>query len=336
MNLCRLGLGALLTILVWPPAFTLSVDSLEAEGVSTLSGHQHIRDFPFQLDPHYDPQSTFRWEDIPESDDDPPFGILPRGEWKKSSSVTALAAGRGREEGVGVGVQNSEKKPVGGAISARWGRVRRVFDEMWGNVGVYLKLRGLVRWLYTEEHRWHQWSDKNFWPAPESHLFSGRRAQLRVEGAGGQGGDKQLSERWTGDVRNFLADRKLGRAEVSGTQLPLEVTTLETDIEKQSLAVIELGDLVCPHSECPRFAGCPQIFSSRFRACANTMFSQTVMDIAKDPENCPDNRVDKRVWDSVVHNPLCTHKGDSNPTRGLLGADFGIGECVHLVVGSNV
>ena len=182
---------------------------------------------------------------------------------------------------------------------------------MWGNVGVYLKLRGLVRWLYTEEHRWHQWSDKNFWPAPESHLFSGRRAQLRVEGAGEQGGDKQLSERWTGDVRNFLADRKLGRAEVSGTQQPLEVTTLETDIEKQSLAVIELGDLVCPHSECPSFAGCPQIFSSRFRACANTMFSQTVMDIAKDPENCPDNRVDKRVWNSVVHNPLCTHKGDS-------------------------
>lgn len=288
-----LGLGASLAFLLWPHAFTFTAEAHEIERVDTPGLYQNRGDPAIHLDPHYDPNSTMWWGDIPESDDDPPFGIV------------GLGAGEGPAAGRGpvakVRVQESEWRQVGGAISAMLRRGLRDLYDVWDRLGVSLRVpfRG---------DRWRHRSGKSFLPAPE-----GRRARLRENGAGRQGGEKESSERWTGDIKNFMADRKLGRVEVSGSQLPLQVTTLEADIQKQSLGVVELGDLVCPHSECPRFQGCPQNFSTRFRACDNTIFSQTVTDLAKDPENCPDNREDKRVWNNVIHNPLCTHVGDSTP-----------------------
>ena len=282
-----LGLGALLAFLVCPPAsaFTFTAEAHEAERVDEPGGDPAI-----QLDPHYFPHSTFSWGDIPVSDDDPPFGIVGRG-------AGGPAAGRGPAEKVRV--QESEWKRVGGAILAIMRRALRDVYDIWNGVGVRLRVPFVGGW----RHR----------AAPGGPPSSVRRAQLREKGAEQQGG-----EQWTGDINNFMADRKLGRAEVSGTQLPLQVTTLEADIRKRSLRVVELGELVCPHSECPRFKGCPQNFSSRFRACATTTFSETVMDPAKDPENCLDNRKDKRVWNNVVHNPLCTHRGDANPHSAYL------------------
>ena len=278
----RLGLGALLTFLLWPPAFIFTAEAHEIEREDTPGVHQNRGDPAIHLDPHYDPHTTSWWGDIPASDDDPPFGIVARG------AGEGPAAGRGPVERVRV--QESARKQVGGATSAMLRRALRDLCDFWDGVG------GWVRWRHRSR--------------PPSSV---RRAQLREKGAGQLGGDKEFPERWTGDIKNFMADRKSGRVEVSGTQLPLQVTTLDADIRKQSLRVVELGDLVCAHSECPRFKGCPQNFSSRFRACGNTMFSQTVTDLAKDPENCPDNREDKRVWNNAIHNPLCTHVGDSTP-----------------------
>ena len=302
---CWYNLDALFIFLVWLAARTVDADALETKGESTPGGHQNRENYPVQSDPHYDPPSAFPWGADSASDDDPPFGIIRRRGGKGSDSSWQLAAGRGRQETSRV--QESESKQIGVGVSGV------AMSEMVRRMVVSLRALfdgGRVRWWWGK----HRETSR---PAPRAPPLSVRRAklvELVEKGAGGRAKKKRgTGERWTGDIETFLADRKMGRVDLLASQLPLQVTTLEKEIRREFLTEIHLTQLACPEHECPRFASCPQNFSSEFRACTNTRLSQLTPYPSRDPLNCPDNRANKSVWNSVVHNPFCTHSLDADP-----------------------
>lgn len=90
---------------------------------------------------------------------------------------------------------------------------------------------------------------------------------------------------WTGDVHKCLSGRRKGKVDKSGSQLPLNVSMLESHITKKSLTNIHMSEVVCPETECPTIVGCPQKISSHLGVCTNTRLS-SMRDSSKVPENC--------------------------------------------------
>ena len=310
MTRFRESMIAMFVFLVWSTARTVDADAPETERASTPGVHQNRDRYPIQPDPHYDPNSAFPWGADSESDDDPPFGIIRRGETKGSESRWHQAAGRDRHVAVRAKESGSEQIRVGEVVMGALRGMSAVLHRLVIHLRIAFDESGMRFLCRSDTCRCRP--DKVSWPARE-RFFPVRRAQLVEKGAGGQGQRRQANEQWTGDIKTFLDDRKTGQVKYAGTLLPLRVTQLENEIRNEFLTVVDLKDLVCPHHDCPRFASCPQNFSSNFRACTNTHLSHLTSDPSRDPLNCPDDRPDKTKWDNEVHNPLCTHKQDATP-----------------------